>query len=89
MAVGLSLKLKFDFMETTYELFNWGKQSLLHWKIVDIITSFIWLIIFFVGTFEFDYCKIFKLLRWIQNLHQSIWDNEILYADSSSMLKNF
>jgi hypothetical protein len=25
-----------------------------------------------------------KLLRWMQNLHQSTWDHEILYADRSS-----
>jgi predicted nucleotidyltransferase len=23
----------------------------------------------------------FKLLRWMQNLHQSTWEHEILYAD--------
>jgi hypothetical protein len=26
----------------------------------------------------------FKLLRWIQNLNQSTWDLEILYADRAS-----
>jgi hypothetical protein len=26
----------------------------------------------------------FRLLRWMQNLHQSTWDNEILYAITSS-----
>jgi hypothetical protein len=25
-----------------------------------------------------------KLLKWMQNLHQSTWDREILYADRSS-----
>jgi hypothetical protein len=23
----------------------------------------------------------FRLLKWMQNLHQSTWDHEILYAD--------
>jgi hypothetical protein len=26
----------------------------------------------------------FKLLRWMQNLHHSTWDHEILYTDRSS-----
>jgi hypothetical protein len=28
--------------------------------------------------------RTFKLLRWMQNLHQSTWDHEILYTDRSS-----
>jgi hypothetical protein len=28
--------------------------------------------------------RAFKLLRWMQNLHQSMWDHGILYADRSS-----
>jgi hypothetical protein len=28
--------------------------------------------------------RTFKLLRWIQNLHQSTWDHAILFADMSS-----
>jgi hypothetical protein len=28
--------------------------------------------------------RTFKLLRWMQNLHQSMWDHEILYIDRSS-----
>jgi len=31
--------------------------------------------------------RTFKLLRWMQNLHQSTWDHEILYADRSSKVK--
>jgi hypothetical protein len=27
--------------------------------------------------------RTFKLLRWMQNLHQSTWDHEILYTDRS------
>jgi hypothetical protein len=28
--------------------------------------------------------RTFKLLRWMQNLHQSTWDDEILHTDRSS-----
>jgi hypothetical protein len=28
--------------------------------------------------------RTFKLLRWMQNLHQSMWDHEIFYTDRSS-----
>jgi hypothetical protein len=28
--------------------------------------------------------QMFKLLRWMQNLHQSMWDHEILYTDRFS-----
>jgi hypothetical protein len=28
--------------------------------------------------------RTFKLLRWMQNLHQSTWDHEILYTDTHS-----
>jgi hypothetical protein len=28
--------------------------------------------------------RTFKLLRWMQNLHQSTWDHEILYPERSS-----
>jgi hypothetical protein len=28
--------------------------------------------------------RTFKLLRWMQNLHQSTWDHETLYANRSS-----
>jgi hypothetical protein len=44
-------------------------------------------------TYEFYFCDgpfyygdgwIFKLLRWMQNLHQSTWDYAILYAERSS-----
>jgi hypothetical protein len=41
-------------------------------------------IIFFNRRFEYSDVGILKLLRWIQNLHQTMWDHEILYADRSS-----
>jgi hypothetical protein len=48
------------------------------------LPSFIWVIILFNGPFECDDVGIFKLLRWVQKLHQSIWKYEIVYADRSS-----
>jgi hypothetical protein len=39
-------------METTHELLHLYKLSFVHWKIMDIPTSFIW-IIFFDGAFEY------------------------------------
>jgi hypothetical protein len=74
-------------METTHELLHLDKWSLLQWKIVDITASFIWIIIFFNGPFEYGDGRIFKLLRWMQNLRQSTWDNKMLYAERSSMAK--
>jgi hypothetical protein len=52
-----------------------------------ILTSFIWIIIFFNGPFEYGDGGIFKLLRWMQKFRLSTWDHEILYADKSSMEK--
>jgi hypothetical protein len=34
-------------------------------------------------------CRMFKLLRWMQNLHQSPWDYQILNADRSPRVNNF
>jgi hypothetical protein len=34
------------------------------------------------GRFECGDGGIFKLLKWMQNLHQSAWDHKILYSDS-------
>jgi hypothetical protein len=31
----------------------------------------------------------FRLLKWMQNLHQSTWDHETLYSDRSSKMNNF
>jgi hypothetical protein len=31
----------------------------------------------------------FRLLRWVQNLHQSVWDHDILCADSLQSANNF
>jgi hypothetical protein len=51
---------------------------------MDIPTSFIWIIIFFNEPFEYGDGGILKLIRWMQNLHQSTWDHKILYADRPS-----
>jgi hypothetical protein len=74
------LRLTYCFMVTTHKPFNLDKQSFVQWKIVDIHASFIWIITFFNGPFEYGDDEIFKLLRWMQNLHQSTWDHKILYA---------
>jgi hypothetical protein len=57
-------------METTHEPLQVDKRNSLQWKIVDMPTSFIWAIVFFIGSFEYGDGRIFKLLRWIQNFHQ-------------------
>jgi hypothetical protein len=57
------------------------KRSLVQWKIMDILTSFILIIIFFDGDFEYGDGGTFKLLTWMQNLHQSTSGHDILYAD--------
>jgi hypothetical protein len=74
-------------METTHELFQLEKQSLVHWKITDMPTSFIWIWIFFNGPLECGDGGIFKYWRGKQNLHQSVWAHEILYVDRSSKEK--
>jgi hypothetical protein len=38
---------------------------------------------FLISPSEYGGGGIFKLLRWMQNLHQSSWDHEILYDDRS------
>jgi hypothetical protein len=54
-----------------------------------MLTSFIWVIIFFNGSYEYGNGRIFKLMRLMQNLRQSTWDHKILYADTSSKDKQF
>jgi hypothetical protein len=70
-------------MVTAHEPLHLDKHSFVEWKIVDIPTSFIWIIIFFNGPFEYGDDGIFKLLRCMQNLHHSMWDHKVLYADRS------
>jgi hypothetical protein len=40
-------------METTHDLLHLDKRSLVQWNIVDVPTSFIWIISFFDGAFEY------------------------------------
>jgi hypothetical protein len=81
MAGSWYLKLTFCFTATTHEPLHLGKLSFIQWKIVDIPTSFFWIIIFFNRPFEYGNGGIFELLMWMQNLHQSMWDHRILCAD--------
>jgi hypothetical protein len=50
---------------------------------MDVPATFISIIIFFNRLFEYGDGGIFELLRWLQNMPQSTWDLEILYADRS------
>jgi hypothetical protein len=52
-------------MATPHEPLHLDKLSFEQWKIVDIPTSFMWIIILFNGPFEYGDGGIFKLLRWI------------------------
>jgi hypothetical protein len=44
-------------------------------------TSFILIVIFCNGPFEYGDGRILKLLRWMQILHHSTYDHTVLYAD--------
>jgi hypothetical protein len=46
--------------------------------------SFSWIIIFFDRAFEYGDGGISKLMRWMQNLHQSIRNHDILYPERAS-----
>jgi hypothetical protein len=71
-------------MATTHEPLHLDKRSFIQQKIMSTPKSFIWTIIFFSEPFEYGDGWIFKLLRWMQNLHQSKWDHKILYTDRPS-----
>jgi hypothetical protein len=49
MAGGWKFKYTFYFMKGIHETLHLDKLSFLHWKFMDIPTSFIWIIIFFDG----------------------------------------
>jgi hypothetical protein len=83
MAGSWYLKSVFYFMVTTYEPLHLDERSFVQWKMVDIPTSFVWIIISCNWLFEYGDGGIFKLLRWMQNLHQSTCIHKILYADRS------
>jgi hypothetical protein len=65
--------------ETTHEPLHLDKRSMVHWKII-----FVWIIIFFNRSFEYGNGGIFRLVRWMQNMHQLTCDHIIGYADISS-----
>jgi hypothetical protein len=70
-------------MATTLEPLHWKKRNFVQWKIVNMPTSSIWLIIYFNGTFEYGDGGIFKTVEVEQNLHSSTWGHTILYTDRS------
>jgi hypothetical protein len=59
-------------MVTKHEPLHLYKRSTVQWKIVNILTSFIWIITFFDGPVKYGDGGIFKLLRWMQNLHFNV-----------------
>jgi hypothetical protein len=67
-------------MATTHEPLHLNKQSFVQWKIVEIPTTIVWIIIFFNELIEYGDGGIFKLLRWMQNLNPS---KKMLYAERS------
>jgi hypothetical protein len=79
-----SWNLKFTLCCTDKSLTTTLRQSSVQWKITDISTSFIWIIIFFNRAYEYGNDEIFKLLRWMQNLNHWLWYHGILYAHISS-----
>jgi hypothetical protein len=56
-----------------------GQIKFVQWNIVDKPTSFIWIIIFLNRPSEYADGGIFKLLRWMQDLHQSMWDHKTTF----------
>jgi hypothetical protein len=81
---GWHLKYEFNFIERTHEMLHLDKRGLVQWKIMDMPTSFIWNIIFCKGAFEYGGGGNFKVLRWMQKLHESTWNYEILHAERPS-----
>jgi hypothetical protein len=70
-------------MEITYKALRLDKQSLIQLRIMYVSTRFIWISVFFDRAFEYGDDGIFRLLRWIQKLHQSTCDHKIFYGDRS------
>jgi hypothetical protein len=70
-------------METTHELNALRSTKFGTMKYYRHTYNFYVNVIFFVGPFVNGDGKIFRLLRWMQTLHQSSWDNEILYKYTS------
>jgi hypothetical protein len=53
MAGSWNLKCTFYFMKTAHEPLYLDKWSFVQWKIMDIPTSFTWIVIFFDRAFEY------------------------------------
>jgi hypothetical protein len=53
-------------METTRGLFQVDKWSLVHWKVMDISKSFIWIFILFDEPIEYGDGGTIKLVRFMK-----------------------
>jgi hypothetical protein len=53
-------------MEITHEPLHLDKRRLVQWRIMDLATSFVWITIVFVWTFEHGVSGIVMLPRWMQ-----------------------
>jgi hypothetical protein len=63
MAGSLKLKFTFYLMEKTRELLHLYKWSFVQWKVMDIPTSYIWIVIFSDGAFS--YCGFSKFWGYV------------------------
>jgi hypothetical protein len=64
MAGGWKLKFAFCFMETAHEPLHLDKWSLVQWKITDMPTSFIWIVVSFLEAFKYgDGAKFWSYVR--------------------------
>jgi hypothetical protein len=83
MAGGWNLKFAFWYLQTTHEPLHLGKQSLVQLKIMDIPTSFTWIIILGGRAFEYGDGGILKLM---QTLGETTWDHEANRASKDKQI---
>jgi hypothetical protein len=76
-------------MQTTREKLCLDKRSLVQLKMVDMPTSTTWIVIFSDGAFEYGDRRIFKILRWMQNLYHSTSDHAIHMLTYLQVTNNF
>jgi hypothetical protein len=57
-----SWKFTFYFIERTHEPLHLDKLSFVNWKVMDIPTTFIWIIIFFDWPFEYGSGSKFEVM---------------------------
>jgi hypothetical protein len=69
-------------VETAHQTLHLDKRSLVKWKVMDIPTSFIWIMLF-NGAVEYG-GGIFKLLRWMRKLYQWMWGHDLQRGVRSS-----